>query len=242
MIERLHRRRPVERTARREARRPRGPGAGPGSTVPVTLPPGAPAESEPSILGFPAEIEPDDDPDDVGPDGTGVAAQGGRYTAVRTVVLRRADLVAGSTLALAGVTANVSLWLPWVAGEDRTGLAIVRQAVDAVGSGSGEPLQRGLWQPVVIVLCGGLLAVLGLLVIRPAHTHRLVGVSALFVALAATAAVMALLVDADWSSERFASGFWSGATVAVFGLLGAFKAMLTLPRVAIVEQVRQLGG
>jgi len=218
MIERLHRRRSGEPAAR----------------TPVSV------DSEPLLLGFPAEFEPVD-PDDGGPVQAGGEPESGPDTAVRIVVRRRADLGAGAALALAGVAANVSLWLPWVAGEDQTGLTLVRRAVAAAGSGLGELLQRGLWQPVAIILCGGLLAVLGLLVIVPAHTHRLVGVLALLVALAAAAAVMALLAGAHWSAVRFGPGLWSGAAVAGFGLLGALKAMLTLPLVTTVDQGRRTG-
>jgi hypothetical protein len=231
MIERLHRRGSGERTAR-GLPMPHGAGAEPEPTDPGTLPPDVSADSEPSLLGFPAEFEPDDSAED------GVVLASGPDIAVRMVVRRRADLGAGCALALAGVAANVSLWLPWVAGENQTGLSLVRRAVAVVGSGLGELLQRGLWQPVAIVLCGGLLAVLGLLVILPAHTHRLVGVLALLVALAAAAAVMALLAGAQWSTARFGPGLWSGAAVAGFGLLGALKAMLTLPLVTTVDQGR----
>jgi len=220
MIERLRPHRPGERTARRGA--------------PTPHPDVSDAE-EPSILGFPAEAEPDDR-HDVGPDQTGAGAEGGPDTVVRLVVRRRSDLVAGSALALAGVAANVSLWLPWVEGENQTGLYLLRRAVDAVGSGAGELLRRGLWQPVAIVLCGGVLVLLGLLVLLPAHTHRLVGVLALLVTLAATAAVLALLAAADWDTARFGPGMWSGVAVPGCGLLGALKAMLTLPLVTKVER------
>ena len=232
MIERLHRRRSGEPTARRRVPVPLGP-AGPEPAVPVTLPP----DSEPSLLGFPAEFEPVD-PEDGGPEEAGGEPRSGPDTAVRIVVRRRADLGAGSALALAGVAANVSLWLPWVAGEDQTGLFLVRRAVHVVGSGSWEVLRLGLWEPVAIVLCGGVLAVLALLLLFPAHTHRFVGVLALLVALAATAAVMTLLVGANWSTARLGPGLWSGVAVAGFGLLGALKAMLTLPRVTTVERQR----
>jgi hypothetical protein len=134
----------------------------------------------------------------------------------------------------------VSLLLPWVAGEEQTGLSLVRRAVTAAGSGLDELLQRGLWQPVAIVLCGGILAVLGLLVILPAHTHRLVGVLALLVALAAVATGLTLFAGADWDTTRFGPGLWCGLAVAGFGLLGAFKAMLTLPVVRTVDRRRRV--
>ena len=232
MIERLHRRRSGHRTARREAPFPHDLEAGPESTIPP--PPDVSEESEPTLLGFPAEVDSDDVPY-VGPEPPG--ATGVREHGLRMVVRRRADLVAGAALALAGVAANVSLWLPWVADHDQTGLVLIRQAVRAGRAGLGELLRGGLWQPVAIVLCGGVLAVLGLLVILPAHTHRLVGVVALLVALAAAAAAMSLLAGADWNLARFGYGLWAGVAVTGFGLLGAFKAMLTLP-VLTVETER----
>jgi hypothetical protein len=236
MIERLHRRRSGQRTARREA--PLSPvlevdpEVGPDVTIPP--PPEVSAGSEPLLLGFPAELDTDDVPYG-GHEQPVVPAP--RDLAVRMVVRRRADLVAGAALALAGVAANVSLWLPWVADQDQTGLVLIRQAVRASRAGLGELLRGGLWQPVAIVLCGGVLAVLGLLVILPAHTHRFVGVLALLVALGAAAAGMSLLAGADWNLARFGFGLWAGVAVTGFGLLGAFKAMLTLP-VLTVETER----
>ena len=232
MIERLHHRRSGHTRARREAPFPHVLEAGSESSIPP--PPDVSEESEPLLLGFPAEVDTDDVPY-VGPelpDATVV-----REPALRMVVRRRADLVAGAALAFAGVAANVSLWLPWVADQDQTGLVLIRQAVRAGRAGLGELLGGGLWQPVAIVLCGGVLAVLGLLVILPAHTHRFVGVLALLVALAAAAAAMSLLAGADWNLARFGFGLWAGVAVTGFGLLGAFKAMLTLP-VLTVETER----
>ena len=239
MIERLHRRRSGQRTARREVPFPHVPGAGPESTVQDAPLADTPTDSEPMVLGFPADVEPDDS-QELAPAPAVAAAPVATDTAIRVGVRRRADLIAGSALALAGVAANVSLWLPWVAGEDPTGLSLIRRAVRAAGAGLGAFLQGGLWQPATMVLCGGLLAVLGLLVILPAHTHRLIGVLALLVALAAAAAAMSLLAAADWDVARFGPGLWAGVAVAGFGLLGAFKAMLTLP-VTTVEAERRPG-
>jgi hypothetical protein len=63
------------------------------------------------------------------------------------------------------------------------------------------------------------------------------GVLALLVALGAAAAGMSLLAGADWNLARFGFGLWAGVAVTGFGLLGAFKAMLTLP-VLTVETER----
>jgi hypothetical protein len=180
--------------------------------------------SAPTIPGFPAEIGASEDQG--GPD-----LRADRY--VRLVVLRRADLVGGTALVLAGVAANISLWLPWARGGSQTGITLVRRGFEALDS-SGSPGNE-FWPPVAIVLGGGLLVVLGMLLFVPAHTHRLLGVLALVVALAAAAGVGTLLAAADWSLTRFGPGLWCGVAVAGFGLLGALKAMLTLPLVTTVE-------
>jgi len=136
---------------------------------------------------------------------------------------------------LAGVAANVSLWLPWVDGDTRTGISLVRRGFGALRSGWTDLLLGGVWQPVAIVVGGGALVLLGALMFVPAHSHRLVGVLALLVALAAAAAVLSLIAGADWIAERFGPGMWAGVAVAALGLLGALKAMLTLPRVTARE-------
>ena len=63
-----------------------------------------------------------------------------------------------------------------------------------------------IWQPFVVVLCGGLLVLLGFLLLVPARAHRLVGVLALLVSLAAAAAVVLLLVDGGWGADQFRPG------------------------------------
>ena len=179
---------------------------------------------EPTVPGVPVPRPGDDSEDADEPAGTSLA------------VLRRPDRVAGSALILAGVAANVSLWLPWVAGEGHTGISLFRRGIDVVDSGWGDLLRSGLWEPVAVVLGGGVLVLLGMLLLVPAHTHRLLGVLALFVALVAAAAVLTLLAGADWRAERFDGGLWFGVGVAVFGVVGALKAMLTLPRVTVPEK------
>ena len=52
-------------------------------------------------------------------------------------------------------------------------------------------------------------------------------------ALAAAAAVILLLVEAGWATDRFGPGMWCAIAVPVLGLLGALKAMLTAPLVMI---------
>jgi len=223
MIERL-------RPARSAPRERRGaPRSRRRSAPPLPPPPAAYGVEESTILGFPADTA-TDDAADVATEQSVEAVE--PETRSRLVVARRSDLVAGSLLVLAGVAANVSLWLPWVEGESRTGITLVRSGFRSLDSGFGELLRAGLWQPMTIVVGGGLLVVLGALLFVPAHTHRLVGVMALVVSLAATGAVLSLLAGADWTAERFDIGMWCGVAVAGLGLVGALKAMLTLPLVS----------
>jgi hypothetical protein len=231
MIERLRPRRSDVRTGLpsppyQDARR--------APTVHVPPPPRPPGADEPSLLGFPAEFAHDAD------------ENGGRGTpsapgpAVDLVVQRRADPVAGTALVLAGLAGNVGLWLPWFAGDGDIGIVLVRRGFGAADSGLPELLRSDLWQPVAIVVGAGVLVLLGMLLFVPAHAHRLVGVLALVAALTVSAAVVSLLVDVDWSLERVGAGFWSGVAVAGFGLLGAFKAMLTGPLVTTADRPGQL--
>ena len=54
---------------------------------------------------------------------------------------------------------------------------------------------------------------------------------ALAAALTVTAAVLTLFAGTDWSTERFDLGMWVAVAVAGLGVLGALRAMLSLPRV-----------
>jgi hypothetical protein len=222
MIERQH------RSNRRAARRGSPPSTDVALASEPTLPgvpiPRTDGTGEATVLGFPAEP-----PTDAEDDGIAVEPQ--------LSVVRRPDRVAGSALILAGVAANVSLWLPWVAGEGQTGISLFRRGIGVADSGWDDLLRSGLWQPVAVVLGGGVLVLLGMLLLVPAHTHRFVGVLALLVALAAAAAVLTLLASVDWRAERFDGGLWAGAGVAVFGVFGALKAMLTLPLVTMPDDV-----
>ncbi len=60
------------------------------------------ADADPTILGFPADLE-DDDEDEDELDSVG-----------HVEVLRHPDRIAAGALVLAGVAANVSLVLPWI--------------------------------------------------------------------------------------------------------------------------------
>ena len=114
----------------------------------------------------------------------------------------------------------MSLVLDWLADSDVSGWGLVRSGFDDIG----DAFSSGLWQPLVIVLGGGVLFVLGILMWLPARSHRFLGVLALLVSLGVTAGVLVPLADADWDFSFFAAGFWCAIAVAVLGLLGSLKA------------------
>ncbi|MGY1615458.1 hypothetical protein ACI797_01810 [Geodermatophilus sp. SYSU D00691] len=184
----------------------------------------------PMILGFPAEYDEDDGPPAVDePDGPGPG--------VRLVVARRPDVLAAVLLVLAGVAAGVSLWVPWLRGRDDVGVVMVSDGVAEAGAGMATLLGGPLWPVLAVVLGGGVLLLLGLLLLRPARTHRVVGVLELVVAGIATAGVVVLLAEAGWSPARFDLGAWCAVAVAGLGLVGALKAALTVPRVSLEREV-----
>jgi hypothetical protein len=182
------------------------------------------AQREPTLLGFPAEFA-----DETDPAGLPVGESGPATAAPELRVRKRADLFGGTALVLAGVAANVSLSLSWWPGEGPTGLSLVQHAVEDVRSGM---YAGSVWQPLAVVLCGGLLVLLGVLLLIPARAHRLLGVLALFVTLAAATAVL-LLMTTGWDVERFGPGMWCAVAVPVLGLIGSLKAMLTPPVVTL---------
>ena len=142
------------------------------------------------------------------------------------VAIRGPESLGGLLLILAGLVAAVSLILHWLDGHDVSGWGFVRKGLDDVGGAFGS----GLWQPLVIVFGGGVLFLLGLMVWLPARSHRFVGVVALVVSLAVTAGVLVPLIDAKWKLGVFGPGFWCAIAVAVLGLLGSLKALLTPAR------------
>ncbi|MGY1703233.1 hypothetical protein ACI79C_01570 [Geodermatophilus sp. SYSU D00697] len=147
------------------------------------------------------------------------------------VTVRRPDTFASLLLILAGIAAAVSLLLRWLPGSDLTGLDLVRRGFeDLDGGGLGALFDSGFWQPMAVVLGGGVLFVLGLLMVLPARTHRFLGVLALLVSLVAAAGVMVPLVDIGWDVDEIDTGFWFAVAVPALGLLGALKAMFTGPR------------
>ncbi|WP_347057950.1 hypothetical protein ABC795_14800 [Blastococcus sp. HT6-30] len=144
----------------------------------------------------------------------------------RPVAFRGPESLGGLLLILAGIAAAVSLPLDWLRDRDDSGWSLVR---DAFGD-LGEIVDDGGWQPLAIVLGGGLLLILGIVLWLPARSHRFVGFVALVVSGVVTAAVLVPLVDAGFDLGFFGPGFWCGIAVAVLGLLGSLKAVLTGPR------------
>jgi hypothetical protein len=221
------------RTARRRTPRVRARGVWGARTIPAAAARELAAESEPTIFGLPAEIATDDD---TAEHSAGEAEPALLPADLGLVALRRADRIGAGALVLAGVAANVSLSLSWSPGEGPTGLSLVQRGVEGLGFGAGEWALRGVWQPFVVVLCGGLLVLLGFLLLVPARAHRLVGVLALVVSLAAAAAVVLLMVDGGWGADGFGPGLWCAVAVPILGALGSLKAMLTAPLVTVAPR------
>jgi hypothetical protein len=144
----------------------------------------------------------------------------------RPVVFRGPESLGGLLLILAGIVAAISLVLDWLADDDTSGWGFLRAAFDDLGDAFGS----GLWQPLVILLGGGVLFVLGVLMWLPMRSHRFLGALALLVSGAITAGVLVPLADAGWDLGFFGPGFWCAIVVAVLGLLGSLKALLTGPK------------
>ncbi|MGY1802131.1 hypothetical protein ACI78T_02505 [Blastococcus sp. SYSU D00922] len=146
----------------------------------------------------------------------------------RPVAIRGPESLGGLLLILAGIAAAVSLLLDWLDDVDVSGWSLVRGGFDDLGN----IFDTGLWQPLAIVLGGGVLFVLGILMWLPMRSHRFLGLLGLLVTGAVIAAVLVPLQDADWDLGFFGPGFWCGIAVAVLGLVGSIKALLTRPKVA----------
>ena len=144
----------------------------------------------------------------------------------RPVAFRGPESLGGLLLILAGIAAAISLLPEWLRDRDASGWTLVRDAFDDLGS----MVDDGGWRPLAVVLGGGALLVLGILLWLPARTHRFLGLLALVVSGIVTAGVLALLADAGWDVAGVAAGFWCAVAVAVLGLLGSLKALLTGPR------------
>ncbi|MGZ4507746.1 MAG: hypothetical protein ACXVX8_08405 [Blastococcus sp.] len=161
-------------------------------------------------------------PDYTAPDATTPDATTPQYSS-RPVAVRRPDLLAAVLLVLAGISAAISLVTRWVHGSSATGLDLVRRGFSSIG----HLASTGLWQPLAVVLGGGVLFVIGLFVFLPARSHRFLGALALVVTAFVVAGVLVPLADAHWHTGFFDLGFWFACAVAVFGLLGSLKALLT---------------
>ena len=148
------------------------------------------------------------------------------------IAVRRSDVFAGLLLVLAGVAAAISLLLDWVKGNDESGLDLLKDGFDTFGDGIGTVFSSGFWQPIAIILGGGVLFILGLLVLVPAKSHRFLGVLALIVSLCVVAAVLVPLARSGWDFGSFDLGFYFAIAVAVLGLLGSLKALLSGPKYA----------
>ena len=162
--------------------------------------------------------------------GAGVPAATAPDYSPRPVAVRRPDVLGGLLLVLAGVAAAVSLVLRWLADDDATGRELVGRGFTELREGVGTLVDTGFWQPLTVVLGGVVLLVLGLLLFLPAKRHRFLGLLALLVAAAVSAAVLVPLVQAGLDPGTFRAGFWCAVAVAGLGLLGALKALLTGPR------------
>ena len=148
----------------------------------------------------------------------------------RPVAVRRPDTIAGLLLLLAGIAAGVSLLVVWVHGGG-TGFDLVRDGIDDARAGTDRLADTGTWQPLAVVLGGALLFLVGLFLFTPARTHRVLGGLGLLVTLLVAAGVLVPLADAQWSFDRFTTGFWFAIAVAGLGVLGSLKALMTGPKV-----------
>ena len=139
------------------------------------------------------------------------------------VAYRGPESLGGLLLILAGIAAAISLALDWVTDAGSTGYDLVREGFEDLGS----VVDNGLWQPLAVVLGGGVLLVLGILMWLPARSHRFLGLLGLLVGALAGWAVVVPLEDADWEAGVFGPGLWCAVAVAVLGVLGSLKALLT---------------
>jgi hypothetical protein len=235
-----------KRTVVSDSARPDDTDVRPDQTIPAMPLPRDVDGDEPTILGFPAEEE----------TGTGDLSDGSHPPTeerpdepapeselpLRLVTVRRGDPVAGIALLLSGVAAIGSLWLPWWQDGTATGWVLARRAL-AVADVDVRALDgTALWEPLVIAICGGFLFLVGVMLFLPERTHRIAGLLSLLIASVATVAAVSAVADAEWSAARFGLGMWSAIAVAALGVLGALKAMLTVPRVTLRLRGRSRTG
>lgn len=139
------------------------------------------------------------------------------------VAYRGPESLGGLLLILAGIAAAVSLALDWLADVDGTGWDLVRDGFEDLDS----IVDTGLWQPLAVVLGGGVLLLLGIAMWLPARSHRFLGLLGMLVSGLVVWAVLVPLQDADWELGTFGPGFWCAIAVAVLGVLGSLKALAT---------------
>src|SRR3569833_2180081 len=131
------------------------------------------------------------------------------------VKIRRADAFAALLLILAGIAAGVSLLLSWLPRDDAKGLDIhTLGATTIADKGGGEFFSSGMWQPLAVMLGGGVLFVFGLLLLVPSRSHRFLGLLALLVSFAVAAGVLVPLADKIWKLVEFRVGFYFAIAVA----------------------------
>lgn len=147
----------------------------------------------------------------------------------KPVAVRRPDPVGALLLQLAGVSAGLSLALPWTPG-GATGYGLAVDVVDTAGRDWTDLFSTGLWQPGAVLAGGAVLFLLGLLLLVPARAHRFLGALALVVAGVVVAAVLVPAGAQRWDPAAFGLGFAFALAVAALGLLGALKALLTGPQ------------
>jgi len=140
------------------------------------------------------------------------------------VAVRRPDSLAGLLLVLAGAAIGVSLLLEWFL--DRTGYDFFDVALDNAGSFFSD----GIWQPLVVVIGGALLLLIGLIAFIPGKSRRALGLVALLVAIGIVAAAMTVLINVDFDFSGIQPGFYVVLGAAALGLLGALKAAVTPPK------------
>jgi hypothetical protein len=139
------------------------------------------------------------------------------------VPYRGPESLGGLLLILAGIVAAVSLALDWLDVPTATGWDLVTDGFEDLD----DLVDSGLWQPVTVVVGGGVLLVLGILMWLPARSHRFLGLLGLLVSALVVWAVLVPLEDAGWEFDIFGPGFWCAIAVAALGVLGSLKALLT---------------
>ncbi|MFP5371579.1 MAG: hypothetical protein ACLGI3_12645 [Actinomycetes bacterium] len=221
------RQQPLPRPRRARGRQQIGAGRA-ATTIPAEVITGPAVDGEPTLFGLPAEIAEPDEGSQRAVERSHVLPSGREL-----VTVRRADRTGGTALVLAGVAANVSLFLSWSPGGEPDGLSLVEDGARVLVGGVPPAVPLSVWQPLVVVASGGVLVLLGLLLLVPARAHRLVGMLALLASLAAAAALVVLVAGLGWQPERFGPGMWCAVAVPLLGLLGSLKAMLTPPLVTL---------